>query len=60
MATRVSAAAKIPLPIDACWKKFLDLTRATDYVPGLTKTVITTDQKVGVGASRMTGSAATT
>lgn len=53
MATCVSAAAKIPLPIDACWQKLTDLTRATDYVPGLTKTVITTDKKVGVGASRI-------
>ena len=53
MATTVHAAAPIPLPIEACWERFLDLTRAKDYVPGLTDTVITTEQKQGVGASRI-------
>ena len=38
MATTVHAAAPIPLPIEACWERFLDLTRAKDCVPGLTVT----------------------
>lgn len=51
--TTVTAAAKIPLPMETCWEKFRDLTRATDYVPGLTRTVITSEKKEGVGASRI-------
>lgn len=53
MTTTVRAAARIPLPLARCWEKLCDLTRATDYVPGLTKTVITTEKKEGVGASRV-------
>lgn len=53
MATTLRAAAKIPLPIESCWEKFRDLTRAKDYVPGLTDTIITTDKQEGVGASRI-------
>jgi ribosome-associated toxin RatA of RatAB toxin-antitoxin module len=53
MANRVFASARIPLPIETCWEKFRDLTRATDYVPGLTNTVITSENKEGVGASRI-------
>jgi len=53
MATTVRAAASIPLSIPECWEKFRDLTRAKDYVPGLTDTVVTTDLKEGVGASRI-------
>ena len=51
--TTVRAAAPIPLPIEVCWEKFRDLTRAKDYVPGLTDSVITTEKKEGVGASRI-------
>lgn len=53
MPTTARAAARIPLPIETCWEKLRDLTRATDYVPGLTETVITTEAKEGVGASRI-------
>jgi hypothetical protein len=53
MATTTHAAARIPLSIETCWQNLRDLTRATDYVPGLTNTVITTEQKEGVGASRI-------
>lgn len=52
-ATTVSAAARIPLPIEACWEHLRDLARAKHYVPGLTDTVVTTDVKEGVGASRV-------
>lgn len=53
MPTTVRAAAPISLPIDACWQNLRDLTRAKHYVPGLTDTVITTERKEGVGASRV-------
>lgn len=53
MTTTVRAAARIPMPIEAAWDRFRDLTRAKDYVPGLTDTVITTEKKEGVGASRI-------
>lgn len=53
MSTVVRAAAPVPLSIEACWERFRDLTRATHYVPGLTDTIITTDIKEGVGASRI-------
>ncbi|MFK7897122.1 MAG: SRPBCC family protein [Myxococcota bacterium] len=51
--TTVRAAAPIPLPIETCWTYFRDLTRAKDYVPGLTDCVIVSDIKEGVGASRI-------
>ena len=53
MATTVRASARIPLSLDACWQRFRDLTRAKDYVPGLSDTVITTERREGVGASRI-------
>ena len=51
--TVVRAAAPIPLPLDVCWQKLRDLTRARDYVPGLRDSVIRTERKEGVGASRV-------
>jgi hypothetical protein len=53
MSTTVRGAAAIPLPIEACWQKMRDLTRAKDYVPGLSDCVVTTALKEGVGASRI-------
>ncbi len=53
MTKTVRAAAPIDLPLEACWEKLRDLTRARDYVPGLTDSIITTDQREGVGASRI-------
>jgi len=52
MATSVTGRAHIPLPIDVCWQKLRDLTRAASYVPGLTGCVVTTELEQGVGASR--------
>lgn len=48
----VTARAPIQLPIEACWEKLRDLSRAIGYVPGLTDVRITTARKEGVGASR--------
>jgi hypothetical protein len=53
MSTTVRGAAAIPLPIPACWAKMRDLTRAKDYVPGLSDAVVTTALQEGVGASRI-------
>ena len=53
MPKTVRAAAPIALPIETCWSLLRDLTRATNYVPGLTQTVLTTEKKEGVGASRI-------
>jgi hypothetical protein len=53
MSRTVRGAAAISLPIERCWQNLRDLTRAKDYVPGLTGTVITTDRKEGLGASRI-------
>ena len=53
MSTTVRAAASIPLGIEACWQKLRDLTLARHYVPGLSDTRITTEQREGVGASRI-------
>ena len=52
MTTSVTGRAPIPLPVDACWEKLRDLTRAANYVPGLTGCVVTTEAREGVGASR--------
>ena len=53
MSTTVRGAAAIPLPIGACWQKMRDLSRAKDYVPGLSDCVVTTAAKEGIGASRI-------
>jgi hypothetical protein len=53
MSTTVRGAAAIPLPLETCWQKMRDLTRAKDYVPGLSDCVVTTAAKEGVGASRV-------
>lgn len=51
--TTVRAAALVLLSLPECWENFLDLARAKDYVPGLTDTVVTTEAKSGLGASRI-------
>jgi hypothetical protein len=53
MTRTVRGAASISLPIEVCWQNLRDLTRAKHYVPGLSDTVITTEAKEGVGASRI-------
>jgi carbon monoxide dehydrogenase subunit G len=52
MPTTVTGRASIPLPLEVCWEKLRDLTRAVNYVPGLTGCVVTTELREGVGASR--------
>lgn len=48
----VSARVVMKLPREAAWDKLRDLSQAHNYVPGVTKTVLTTEQTEGVGASR--------
>ena len=40
------------IPADKAWEKMRDISKAHLYVPGLSKTKITTAAKEGVGASR--------
>jgi hypothetical protein len=42
----------LDMPREKAWGKLGDFTLAPNYVPGVTKVEITTDQKEGVGASR--------
>lgn len=53
MPTLVRAAAPIPLPIEACWEKLRDLSRASLYVPGVVAVRLTSERREGVGASRV-------
>jgi hypothetical protein len=43
----------IDIPREKAWEILRDLSRAHHYVPGLVKTEITTDNKEGIGASRI-------
>ncbi len=53
MSKEVSSEVVVKLSVVEAWKKLQDLSLAHNYVPGLVKTEITTEQKQGVGASRM-------
>lgn len=52
MATEACYSIVVDLPADAAWERLRDLSQAHRYVPGLTRTDMTTEQKEGVGASR--------
>jgi hypothetical protein len=52
MTDEVNARATIDMPRQQAWEKLRDLTLAHNYVPGLVKVELTTEQKEGVGASR--------
>lgn len=51
-ANEVSSRVTMAIAKDDAWEKLRDLTLAHNYVPGLVKTEITTQQREGVGASR--------
>ncbi len=53
LASVAEASTLIEMPREQCWDKLRDLSIAHHYVQGLTGTEITTDQKYGVGASRI-------
>lgn len=52
MTTEVSAQVIIDLPRTAAWDKLRDITLAHNYVPGIVKTEVVSEQSEGVGASR--------
>ncbi len=52
MSHEVTAQVLIDIPLAAAWAKLRDISLAHNYVPGIVKTVIVSDQKEGVGASR--------
>lgn len=52
MAAEARYSVLINLPIERCWENLRNLELAHLYVPGLTRTEITTALKEGVGASR--------
>lgn len=52
MAQTVSSTVIINLPRATCWENLRDLSRAHNYVPGLVKTEIVSEQREGIGASR--------
>jgi len=54
MATHdITASTITELPLDEVWAKLSDLGKAHFYVPDITGTQITTEQKTGVGTSRI-------
>ena len=52
MRQEVSAQTLIDLPIKDAWAKMRDISLAHNYVPGIVKTEIVSEQVEGVGASR--------
>jgi hypothetical protein len=52
MSQEVSAQVLIDIPLTAAWEKLRDISLAHNYVPGIVKTVVVSNQTQGVGASR--------
>jgi hypothetical protein len=52
MSREVCAQAVINLPLDKTWEKLRDISQAHNYVPGIVKTEIVSEQNEGIGASR--------
>lgn len=52
MFQEVTAQTLIDIPRAEAWEKLRDISLAHNYVPGIVKTVIVSDQIHGVGASR--------
>lgn len=52
MTQQVAASVTIDLPRDQCWAKLRDIGAAHNYVPGIVKTEIVSDNTEGLGASR--------
>jgi carbon monoxide dehydrogenase subunit G len=52
MGQEVSAEALVNLPIAQSWEKLKDFSAAHNYVPGIIRTEIISEQSQGVGASR--------
>jgi hypothetical protein len=52
MSQEVQAQTLIDLPLSEAWAKLRDISLAHNYVPGIVKTEIVSEQAEGVGASR--------
>lgn len=52
MTRKVSAQQVLDMPRDQAWEKLRDISLAHNYVPGIIKTEIVSEQREGVGASR--------
>lgn len=52
MSQEVAAQILIDMPIAQAWEKLRDISLAHNYVPGIVNTVLVSDKKEGVGASR--------
>lgn len=52
MSQEVRAQTLIDLPLSEAWAKLRDISLAHNYVPGIVKTQIVSEQVEGVGASR--------
>jgi hypothetical protein len=52
MSQDVHAQTLIDLPLNEAWAKLRDISLAHNYVPGIVKTEIVSEQVEGVGASR--------
>lgn len=52
MSQEVCAQTLVDLPLQEAWAKLRDISLAHNYVPGIVKTEIVSEQVEGVGASR--------
>jgi hypothetical protein len=52
MTQEVTAEIVIDVPLAEAWENLRDISLAHNYVPGIVKTVIVSEQREGVGASR--------
>ncbi|MEE4146191.1 MAG: SRPBCC family protein [Halieaceae bacterium] len=52
MTRKVSSQRVLDMPRDRAWEKLRDISLAHNYVPGIVKTEIVSEQREGVGASR--------
>lgn len=52
MTRKVSAQIVLDMPRAQVWEKLRDISLAHNYVPGIVKTEIVSEQREGVGASR--------
>ena len=52
MTRKVSTQLVLDMPRERAWEKLRDISLAHNYVPGIIKTAIVSEQREGVGASR--------
>lgn len=52
MTRKVSSQLVLDMPRERAWEKLRDISLAHNYVPGIIRTAIVSEQREGVGASR--------